>query len=161
MIQRLEAGQSTELIVKLAVKIPHTLTQNSDKSAVAIDKLPLILELVAEEQTISNLFAIPIQVSLPKLELVKTELIDNKFTISIQNTGQLPIANVRISLNQQYDIQSDEDEIPAGGSLHRVFFVPKDFLSKHGGIINLQIKTSDLPFLVWNFKSRPIAKKSL
>ncbi|PWQ92833.1 eIF2A-related protein [Leucothrix pacifica] len=166
-IQRLEAGQRAELTVKVAAYIPHTLTKQSADGVewVAPPEGPLLIEVVAPEQTNSNKVSVPVKVVMPKLELARAELLDNTLTVSIKNTGELPVSDTRFNLRipgiESLDEQSAKDAIPAnGGTIERAFVLPEGFKLAKDSNIDLQVRTAGLPFVMWNFNNQTIQIKN-
>ena len=167
-IYQLQAGQSVELEITVSAKLPYTqpthILHKSDSDKLKTRKLqkPLEIKISAPNQTNSNSISIPVEVTRPKLELISAELLDNTLKLVVKNTGGLPISNTRYNLSisdfpeLKLDEQSAEAAIAPEGILERVFALPKDFNLSAKNKINLQVRTLNLPFMVWNFDNQQV-----
>ena len=164
-IQRLEAGKSTEITVKVGAHLPHTLTKKSVGDTEWVDPPtdPLQIEVIAPEQTSSNTVSVPVNVIVPKLELVSTEQLDNTLKVTVKNTGQRPVGDTRLKLSVigaevlELEEQSASGKIEAaGGIIEKSFVLPEGYEFNKDNKINLQVRTSGLPFVIWNFDNQQV-----
>ena len=179
-ISRLESGQSQDLTVQVGAYLPYKQTKSSEAGTNLISPPggPLQLQLYASEQTESNIVSIPVNVNPPKLELVRSVFVQSELsqpkkpetnrtkttistlTLSIQNTGQLPVGNMRFNLVvpdiPKLDEQRAQSELLKGEVIERAFTLPQNFKFKKNSKIDFQITTSGLPFFIWDFKSQSV-----
>ena len=165
-IKRLEAGKSAELTVKVAAQLPHTLSKYSTENGTQWTEPPsgpLLIEMVAPEQTGSNRVAVPVNVVPPRLELFGAEQLGNTIKVTVKNTGGIPVTDTRLKLSVvgteiiELEEQTATGEIASlGAPLERSFVLPEGFELSKDSKINLQVRTIGLPFVIWNFDNQPI-----